>query len=216
GRDVLARAGIPGAGRAQMGLAALDLELGARVARGVVAEAGAEQEVGLAADLRVTGEVLVEGEVHPGDEVEVEPSGVVEDLRRLRLRRQRWLERTFGARDRRAEHTDAQRDRPQHCPQPLHPHPYPPPGGLWTGASYTERSRRRNAGNGCAPCTARARHRSFRGSEEASMVGITAYGAYVPMLRLPLAALGGGQPKPGGPEKAVANWDEDAVTMGVA
>src|SRR5262245_47377570 len=41
------------------------------------------------------------------------------------------------------------------------------------------------------------------------MVGITAYGAYVPMLRLPLG-------KPGGPEKAVANWDEDAVTMAVA
>ncbi len=48
------------------------------------------------------------------------------------------------------------------------------------------------------------------------MVGITAYGAYVPMLRLPLATIGGGQPRPGGPEKAVANWDEDAVTMGVA
>jgi len=41
------------------------------------------------------------------------------------------------------------------------------------------------------------------------MVGITSYGAYVPMLRLPLG-------KPGGPEKAVANWDEDAVTMAVA
>src|SRR5262245_38630348 len=48
------------------------------------------------------------------------------------------------------------------------------------------------------------------------MVGITVYGAYVPMLRLPLAAIGGGSPKPGGPEKAVANWDEDSVTMGVA
>src|SRR2546428_11475144 len=47
------------------------------------------------------------------------------------------------------------------------------------------------------------------------MVGITSYGAYVPMLRLPLAAIGGGA-KPGGPEKAVANWDEDAVTMAVA
>jgi hydroxymethylglutaryl-CoA synthase len=46
------------------------------------------------------------------------------------------------------------------------------------------------------------------------MVGITSYGAYVPMLRLPLAAIGGG--KPGGPEKAVANWDEDAVTMSIA
>ena len=41
------------------------------------------------------------------------------------------------------------------------------------------------------------------------MAGITGYGAYVPMLRL---ALG----KKGGPEKAVANWDEDAVTMAVA
>src|SRR5262245_62939880 len=48
------------------------------------------------------------------------------------------------------------------------------------------------------------------------MVGITAYGAYVPMLRRPRAAIGGGGAKPGGPEKAVANWDEDAVTMGVA
>src|SRR5262245_15865136 len=46
------------------------------------------------------------------------------------------------------------------------------------------------------------------------MVGITSYGAYIPMLRLSLAAIHGG--KPGGPEKAVANWDEDAVTMGVA
>src|SRR2546422_6035092 len=46
------------------------------------------------------------------------------------------------------------------------------------------------------------------------MVGITSYGAYVPMLRLPLAAITGG--KPGGPEKAVANWDEDAVTMAMA
>jgi 3-hydroxy-3-methylglutaryl CoA synthase len=46
------------------------------------------------------------------------------------------------------------------------------------------------------------------------MVGITAYGAYIPMLRLSLAAASGG--KPGGPEKAVANWDEDAVTMAVA
>ncbi len=46
------------------------------------------------------------------------------------------------------------------------------------------------------------------------MVGITSYGAYIPMLRLSLAASAGG--KPGGPEKAVANWDEDAVTMAVA
>src|SRR5438105_12759818 len=46
------------------------------------------------------------------------------------------------------------------------------------------------------------------------MVGITSCGAYVPMLRLSLAASAGG--KPGGPEKAVANWDEDSVTMAVA
>jgi 3-hydroxy-3-methylglutaryl CoA synthase len=46
------------------------------------------------------------------------------------------------------------------------------------------------------------------------MVGIASYGAYVPMLRLPLAAASGG--KPGGPEKAVANWDEDSVTMAIA
>jgi 3-hydroxy-3-methylglutaryl CoA synthase len=48
------------------------------------------------------------------------------------------------------------------------------------------------------------------------MAGITSYGAYIPRLRLPLSAIGGGAPKPGGPEKAVANYDEDAVTMGVA
>ncbi len=48
------------------------------------------------------------------------------------------------------------------------------------------------------------------------MAGISSYGAYVPRLRLPLAAIGGGAPKPGGPEKAVANWDEDSITMGVA
>ncbi len=48
------------------------------------------------------------------------------------------------------------------------------------------------------------------------MAGISSYGAYIPRLRLPLAVIGGGTPKPGGPEKAVANYDEDAVTMGVA
>jgi 3-hydroxy-3-methylglutaryl CoA synthase len=46
------------------------------------------------------------------------------------------------------------------------------------------------------------------------MVGISSYGAYVPMLRLPLGAIHGGAA--GGPEKAVANWDEDGVTMAVA
>jgi 3-hydroxy-3-methylglutaryl CoA synthase len=48
------------------------------------------------------------------------------------------------------------------------------------------------------------------------MAGITSYGAYIPRLRLPLAVIAGGAPKPGGPEKAVAGWDEDTVTMGVA
>src|SRR5262245_65941371 len=66
-----------------------------------------------------------------------------------------------------------------------------------------------------APCTATGRRRSFSALRGGSMVGITAYGAYVPMLRLPLAAIGGGSPKPGGPEKAVANWDEESVKMGV-
>jgi 3-hydroxy-3-methylglutaryl CoA synthase len=45
------------------------------------------------------------------------------------------------------------------------------------------------------------------------MVGIVSYGAYVPMLRLPLGPRKDGAP---GPERAVANWDEDAVTMAVA
>src|SRR5215470_9481137 len=43
------------------------------------------------------------------------------------------------------------------------------------------------------------------------MAGIVSYGAYVPMLRLPLKAVMGGAG-----EKAVANWDEDCVTMAVA
>jgi 3-hydroxy-3-methylglutaryl CoA synthase len=46
--------------------------------------------------------------------------------------------------------------------------------------------------------------------------GILSYGAYVPPTRLPLAALGGRPAKDGGPEKAVAWNDEDAVTMAVA
>ena len=49
------------------------------------------------------------------------------------------------------------------------------------------------------------------------MVGIASYGAYVPRWRLPLAALGGGRRGgPGRGEKAVANFDEDSVTMAVA
>ena len=50
------------------------------------------------------------------------------------------------------------------------------------------------------------------------MVGITSHGAYVPMLRLPLGTIaGGGRKATGGSgEKAVANFDEDSVTMAVA
>ncbi|MFQ5514842.1 MAG: 3-oxoacyl-[acyl-carrier-protein] synthase III C-terminal domain-containing protein [Myxococcota bacterium] len=48
------------------------------------------------------------------------------------------------------------------------------------------------------------------------MTGITAYGAYVPRTRLPLALIAGRTPREGGAEKAVAYADEDAVTMGVA
>jgi len=49
------------------------------------------------------------------------------------------------------------------------------------------------------------------------MVGITSYGAYVPLHRLSKATISrawGDSPVPG--EKAVANWDEDSVTMSVA
>jgi len=50
------------------------------------------------------------------------------------------------------------------------------------------------------------------------MAGIRSFGAYVPMLRLPFAAIAGGGRKAsgGGGEKAVAYFDEDAVTMAVA
>jgi len=48
------------------------------------------------------------------------------------------------------------------------------------------------------------------------MSGIAAYGAYVPTTRLPLALISGRPAKEGGPEKAVAYYDEDSVTMGVA
>lgn len=47
------------------------------------------------------------------------------------------------------------------------------------------------------------------------MIGITSYGAYVPRTRLPLSVIGGRPPKEGGPEKAVAWNDEDAITLGV-
>lgn len=47
-------------------------------------------------------------------------------------------------------------------------------------------------------------------------VGIVAYGGYVPATRLPLALIHGAKAKEGGPEKAVAGFDEDAITMAVA
>jgi len=47
-------------------------------------------------------------------------------------------------------------------------------------------------------------------------VGIVAYGGYIPATRLPLAMLHGGKAREGGPEKAVAGYDEDAITMAVA
>jgi hydroxymethylglutaryl-CoA synthase len=47
------------------------------------------------------------------------------------------------------------------------------------------------------------------------MVGISAYGVYVPARRMPLAMLTGAPAKEGGPEKAIAWSDEDSVTMAV-
>lgn len=47
------------------------------------------------------------------------------------------------------------------------------------------------------------------------MAGIASYGAYVPITRLPLALIAGRKASDGGPEKAVADHDEDAVTMAV-
>lgn len=47
------------------------------------------------------------------------------------------------------------------------------------------------------------------------MTGILSYGAYIPRTRLPLSAIGGRPAKDGGPEKAVAWNDEDAITLGV-
>ena len=48
------------------------------------------------------------------------------------------------------------------------------------------------------------------------MIGISAYGAYVPATRLPLALAAGRPAKNGEPERAVAAHDEDALTMAVA
>jgi len=47
------------------------------------------------------------------------------------------------------------------------------------------------------------------------VTGIVSYGAYVPPTRLAFATLGGRPAQDGGPEKAVAWNDEDAVTMAV-
>jgi len=47
-------------------------------------------------------------------------------------------------------------------------------------------------------------------------LGIASYGAYIPRHRLPLGVIGGGKAREGGPEKAVAWNDEDAVTMAVS
>ncbi|MEN8161309.1 MAG: OB-fold domain-containing protein [Myxococcota bacterium] len=48
------------------------------------------------------------------------------------------------------------------------------------------------------------------------MPGIVSYGAYIPPTRLGFSVLAGRPPKEGGPERAVAWNDEDAVTMAVA
>jgi len=48
------------------------------------------------------------------------------------------------------------------------------------------------------------------------MTGIAAYGAFVPQKRLPLSLIAGRPAREGGPEKAIADYDEDAVTMAVA
>lgn len=48
------------------------------------------------------------------------------------------------------------------------------------------------------------------------MTGIISYGAYIPLMRLPMSVIAGKAPKDGGPEKAVAWMDEDSVTLGVA
>ncbi|MBT4519245.1 MAG: hypothetical protein HOC23_04500 [Halieaceae bacterium] len=48
------------------------------------------------------------------------------------------------------------------------------------------------------------------------MSSISAYGAYIPKRRLPLPLIGGRPATPGAPEKAVAGFDEDTITMAVA
>lgn len=48
------------------------------------------------------------------------------------------------------------------------------------------------------------------------MTGIAAYGCYVPQRRMPLPLLAGRNAKPNDPERAVAWFDEDSVTLAVA
>ena len=49
------------------------------------------------------------------------------------------------------------------------------------------------------------------------MVGITSYGAYIPYYRLPRSVINKAWGRPGGRgEKAVANYDEDSISMSVA
>jgi 3-hydroxy-3-methylglutaryl CoA synthase len=52
-------------------------------------------------------------------------------------------------------------------------------------------------------------------NDEAS-AGNQRWGAHIPPTRLPLALIGGRPPIEGGPEKAVAAFDEDSITMAVA
>ena len=49
------------------------------------------------------------------------------------------------------------------------------------------------------------------------MTGITSYGAYIPYYRLPRSVINKAWGRPGGRgEKAVANYDEDPISMSVA
>ena len=49
------------------------------------------------------------------------------------------------------------------------------------------------------------------------MAGIVSYGAYIPYYRLPRSVIGNAWGQAGGRgEKAVANFDEDSITMSVA
>ena len=46
--------------------------------------------------------------------------------------------------------------------------------------------------------------------------GIVAYGSYIPSTRLPLGLIHGGKVNEASPVKAVAGFDEDAITMAVS